>query len=192
MKKTLLLIFALAVASMLTAQDEAHRYQVKSGILHEFTDLNGHITPAVRYFDNYGDCEALVQTIDMGPLGSYDNTTVTKKEKAWMYNESSRPKGFDNPTADLTFINPSQAVIDKYKIVDTGEDEELLGRVCRKFTFVTVIGRKNKPVYNTAWVYKGIVLKSIMVNGRHETYYEVTELQENVEVVPEVFDIPEQ
>lgn len=182
----------LATTSWSIAQEKTHRYEIKSGITHEFTTLSGQTTPGIRYFDNYGDYEVLIQTIDMGPLGSFENTTVTKEGKAWMYNESSRPKGFDNPTADLTFINPSQAVIDKYKIVDTGEDEELLGRVCRKFTFVTVIGRKNKPVYNTAWVYKGIVLKSIMVNGRHETYYEVTELQENVEVAPEVFDIPEQ
>ncbi|MBR4392228.1 MAG: hypothetical protein IKT08_09025 [Bacteroidales bacterium] len=191
MKKTLLLIFALVVASMLTAQDEAHRYEVKSGILHEFTDLNGHITPAVRYFDNFGDVEAMVQTIDMGALGSYDNTTVTKKEKAWMYNESGKPKSFDNPTYDLTFVNPSQGVIDKYKIVDTGEDEVILGRVCRKFTYETLMGRRNKVVYNTVWVYKGITLKGIMKSGRQETLWEVTEFEENVEVPEEKFAIPE-
>lgn len=192
MKKTLLLITLLATAIFTMAQEEAHRYQVKSGILHEFTDLNGHITPAVRYFDNYGDCEALVQTIDMGPLGSYDNTTVTKKEKAWMYNESGKPKSFDNPTFDLTFINPSQAVIDKYKLVDTGEDEEVLGRVCRKFTYETLLGRRNRVVNNTVWVYKGITLKAIMKNGRQETLWEVTDFQENVEVPEGTFDIPEQ
>lgn len=191
MKKTLLLITLLATAIFTMAQEEAHRYQVKSGILHEFTDLNGHITPAVRYFDNYGDCEALVQTIDMGPLGSYDNTTVTKKEKAWMYNESGKPKSFDNPTFDLTFINPSQAVIDKYKLVDTGEDEEVLGRVCRKFTYETLLGRRNRVVNNTVWVYKGITLKAIMKNGRQETLWEVTDFQENVEVPEGTFDIPE-
>ena len=191
MKKILLLILVLATASLTMAQEAEHRYQVKSGILREYTDLNGHITPAVRYFDNYGDCEAMVQTIDMGALGSYDNTTVTKKEKAWMYNESGKPKSFDNPTFDLTFVNPSQAVIDKYKIVYTGIDEVVLGRTCRKYTYETLMGRRNKVVYNTVWIYKGITLKGIMKSGRQETLWEVTDFQEDVEVAPEVFVIPE-
>ena len=135
MKKTLLLIMMLATASLMTAQEEAHRYEIKSGIAHSETRLNEHVTPAVHYFDNYGNCEAMVQTIDMGALGSYNNTTVTKKEKAWMYNESGKPKAFDNPMFDLTFTNPSEAVVEKYKLVDTGEDEVILGRVCRKYTY---------------------------------------------------------
>ena len=191
MKKNLLLILALATVSIMMAQENAHRYEIKSGILQEYTDLNGHITHEVHYFDNYGDDEALVQTIDMGALGSYLNTTVTKKEQAWMYNEAGKPKSFDNPVHDLTFVNPSQAVIDKYKIVDTGEDEVILGRVCRKFTYETLLGRRNKVVNNTAWVYKGVVLKSIMKNGRQETLWEVTDFQENVEVPEGTFDIPE-
>lgn len=191
MKKNLLLILALATVSIMMAQENTHRYEIKSGILQEYTDLNGHITNEVHYFDNYGDDEALVQTIDMGALGSYLNTTVTKKEQAWMYNEAGKPKSFDNPVHDLTFVNPSQAVIDKYKIVDTGEDEVILGRVCRKFTYETLLGRRNKVVNNTAWVYKGIVLKSIMKNGRQETLLEVTDFQENVEIPAKTFEIPE-
>ncbi len=191
MKKLFLIVVLLTAASWSIAQEETHRYEVKSGIIHEFSDLNGHITPAIRYFDNYGDCEALVQTIDMGALGSYVNTTVTQKEQAWMYNESGKPKSFDNPMPDLTFVNPTQAVIDKYKLVDTGEDEVIVGRVCRKFTYETLLGRKNKVVYNTAWVYKGVIMKSIMKNGRHETLNEVTEFEENAEVPAEVFEIPE-
>lgn len=191
MKKNLLLILALATVSIMMAQENTHRYEIKSGILQEYTDLNGHITNEVHYFDNYGDDEALVQTIDMGALGSYLNTTVTKKEQAWMYNEAGKPKSFDNPVHDLTFVNPSQAVIDKYKIVDTGEDEVILGRVCRKFTYETLLGRRNKVVNNTAWVYKGVVLKSIMKNGRQETLLEVTDFQENVEIPAKTFEIPE-
>lgn len=191
MKKLFLMLVMLSVASMMTAQESAHRYEIKSGILHEHTVLSGHDTPAVRYFDNYGDCEALVQTIDMGALGSFENTTVVNKDKSWIYNESSKPKVFDNPTWDLTFVNPSQAAIDKYKIVDTGEDEEVLGRMCRKFTYETTIGRRNKVVKNTAWVYKGITLKCIMINGRNETLWEVTDFQENAEVPSDLFTIPE-
>ena len=191
MKRYILSAILLVVALTLNAQDNNHRYGIKSGIIHEYSKLNEHITPDVRYFDNYGELEAMVQTIDMGGLGSFENTTVTKKEKAWVFNEASKPKVFDNPTADLTFINPSQEVIDKYKLVDTGEDEEVLGRTCRKFTFETLMGRRNKVIYNTAWVYQGIVLKSLMKNGRQETIYEVTDFQENVEVPAEIFVIPE-
>ncbi len=191
MKRYILSAILLVVALTLNAQDNNHRYGIKSGIIHEYSKLNEHITPDVRYFDHYGELEAMVQTIDMGGLGSFENTTVTKKEKAWVFNAASKPKVFDNPTADLTFINPSQEVIDKYKLVDTGEDEEVLGRICRKFTYETLMGRRNKVINNTAWVYQGIVLKSLMKNGRQETIYEVTDFQENVEVPAEIFVIPE-
>ena len=191
MKRYILSAILLVVALTLNAQDNSHRYGIKSGIIHEYSKLNEHITPDVRYFDDYGDSEAIVQTIDMGALGSYENTTVTKKEKAWMYNEAGKPKSFDNPIPDLTFINPSQDVIEKYKLVDTGEEEVILGRTCHKFTYETLMGRRNKVIYNTVWVYQGIVLKSIMKNGRQETYYEVTDFQENVEIPAEVFVVPE-
>lgn len=187
MKKLLLMIVMLSAASMMTAQETTHRYEIKSGIAHSVTRLNDHVTPAVQYFDNYGDCEAMVQTIDMGALGSYENTTVTKKEKAWFIN-SSGSKEFDNPITDLTFVNPSQAVIDKYKLVDTGEEEEILGRICRKYTYETSQGRRT--ILNTAWVYKGVTMKSIMKTGRRETIFEMTDFQEDVEVPAEVFAIP--
>ena len=189
--KNVLFAFMLIIALNVNAQENTKRYGIKSGIIHEYSKLNEHITPDVRYFDDYGDSEAIVQTIDMGSLGSYENITVTKKEKTWMYNEAGKPKSFDNPLPDLTFINPSQEIIDKYKLVDTGEDEVILGRTCRKFTYETLMGRRKKVIYNTVWVYQGIVLKSIMKNGRQETFYEVTEFQENVEVPAEVFVIPE-
>ena len=92
MKRYILSAILLVVALTLNAQDNNHRYGIKSGIIHEYSKLNEHITPDVRYFDDYGDSEAIVQTIDMGALGSYENTTVTKKEKAWMYNEAGKPK----------------------------------------------------------------------------------------------------
>ena len=188
MKKLGLLIVMLSLASMMTAQDETHRYEIKSGMAHSVTRMNDHVTPAVQYFDDYGDCEAMVQTIDMGALGSFDNTTITKKEKAWFVNGSGA-KEFQNPTSDLTFVNPSQAVIEKYKLVDTGEEEEFLGRICRKFTYETTQGRKT--VYNTVWVYKGVTLKSVMKRGRQESFFEMTDFQEDVEIPAEVFAIPQ-
>ena len=79
MKKLLLIVMVLlSTAGWTMAQTATHRYQIKSGIAHEVSRLNEHETPAVHYFDNYGDCETVVQTIDMGALGSYDNTTVIK------------------------------------------------------------------------------------------------------------------
>jgi len=64
MKKTLLLLLALATASLTMAQEEAHRYEIKSGIAHSETRLNDHVTPAVQYFDNFGDCETMIQRYD--------------------------------------------------------------------------------------------------------------------------------
>jgi len=187
--KNLLFAFMLIIALNATAQENAHRYGIKSGIAHSVTRLNEHETPTVQYFDDYGNLEAVIQTIDMGGLGSYENTTITKKGKAWFVNPSGKSKAFDNPIADLTFINPSEAVINKYKIHDTGEKEEFLGRMCNKFTYETTQGRKT--VVTTAWVYKGIILKSVTMIGRRESSFEMTDFQENVKVPAEVFVIEE-
>jgi len=189
MKKLFLLIAVLMAASMTMAQEDAHRYEIKSGIAHGATILNDHATPSITYFDDYGAVESMVQTIDMGDLGSFDNTTVTKGEKAWFINPSGKSKEFTNPIYDLTFINPSEAVVEKYQLVDTGREEEFLGRTCKIFTYQTSQGRKTAMI--TAWVYKGITLKSIAKVGRRETIFELTELQENVEVPAETFVIPE-
>lgn len=187
--KNVLFAFILILALNAKAQEDAHRYEIKSGIAHSVTRLNEHVTPAVQYFDDYGDLEAIIQTIDMGDLGSFENTTIVKKDKAWFMNASGKPKGFDNPIADLTFINPSEAVIEKYKIHDTGEEEEFLGRMCRKFTYETTQGRKT--AVTTAWIYKGITLKSVSKIGRRESFFEMTDFQENVNVSAEIFVIPE-
>lgn len=187
--KNILFAFLFIIALNANAQENAHRYEIKSGIAHCVTRLNEHITPAVQYFDDYGNLEALIQTIDMGGLGSFENTTIVKMDKAWLINASGKPKGFDNPTADLTFINPSEAVVEKYNIHDTGEEEEVLGRICRKFTYEMTQGRKTTII--TAWVYKGITLKSVSKIGRRESFFEMIDFQENVDVPAEIFIIPE-
>lgn len=190
--KNVLLTFMIIIALNVNAQENTKRYGIKSGIIHEYSKMKENITPNVRYFDDYGDKEANVQTVDMGPLGSYENITITKEGKMWVYNEATKPKCFDNPFPGLTFINPSQEIIDMYKLVDTGEDEVVFDRTCRKFTYEVLMGRRNKVIHYTVWVYQGVVLKSIIKNGRQETFYEVTDFQENVEVPAEVFAIPEQ
>lgn len=190
MKKLFLIVMALlSTAGLTLAQTATHRYQIKSGIANEVTRLKGVETPAVHYFDNYGDCETVIQTIDMGDFGSFKNTSVVKKDKAWMVSENGQSKGFDNPIADLTFNNPSEEVVAKYNIQDTGEDEVFLGHKCRKYTYELKQGRKTAMV--TAWVYKGITLKSVSKIGRKTTEFEMTDFKENAKVPSEVFNVPE-
>ena len=81
MKKLCLLIVMLSLASMMTAQEETHRYEIKSGMAHSVTRMNDHVTPAVQYFDDYGDCEAMVQTIDMGRLAASTTPPSQKRRR---------------------------------------------------------------------------------------------------------------
>ena len=57
--KNILFAFMLIIALNAMAQENAHRYEIKSGIAHSVTRLNEHETPTVQYFDDYGDLEAI-------------------------------------------------------------------------------------------------------------------------------------
>lgn len=191
MKKPLLFILALMMVFGAQAQESAKRYGIKSGILHLMASTGGHETEETQYFDDYGAMEALVFTIDVPGLVKYDTYTVTKGEKAWMFTDTegkkSKAKAFDNPTPDLNFLNLTPEAAEKYKVKELGH-EDVLGYDCTKYTYEIMQGRKT--CYWTAWVYKGVILKSITKIGRQESTIEATRFEKNVTVPAKVFEIP--
>ncbi|MBQ9411188.1 MAG: hypothetical protein IJU21_06225 [Bacteroidales bacterium] len=167
------------------------RYGIKSGIAKTRTVTDGHETFATQYFDDYGKKESLKQRMDIPGLVSYDYYTITKGNKAWMITVTDGKRNvrdFDNPTPDLTFLNPSQEVMAKYNMQYLG-DEKVLGKPCKKYSYE--IKQNRKTVLWTVWAYKGFPLKTVTQKGKKTNTIEVTELKENVAVPQDVFKTTE-
>lgn len=191
MKRIAFLILAaalLVVTIPAAAQNGARRYGVKSGIIKLIASSNGAETVETQYFDDYGAKESVTYTIDIPGLVKYDTWVVTKGDKMWGFNitEGKRSKVTEsqNPTPDMTFLNPSPEVVAKYNIKEIGE-EEFLGRKCKKYNYDIVQGR-NKITY-TGWVYKGILLKSQAKIRKREVVTYATEFKENAAVPASAF-----
>ena len=190
MKKIFTLCFLVLLATAALAQDGARKYSIKSGIATLITTTGDTQSESTQYFDNYGAQECLKQHMEMPGLVSYDYYTITKGDKAWFVTDvdgKKSSKGFDNPTPDLNFLNPTDEIKAKYNIQELGTDT-FLGKKCTKYSYETI--QKRKTVSWTVWVYNGFVLKSITKMGKRENVIEVTKLQENVAVPAGIFDIP--
>lgn len=184
MKKTIAAIILLTITLGAFAQG---KYAMKSGIAETKTIAGGHETYATQYFDDYGNKESLKQRMEIPGMVSYDYYTVTEGEKAWMItivDGKKSVKAFDNPTPDLTFINPGEAVQAKYKMQYLGE-ETVLGRNCEIYSYE--VKQNRKTVLWTVSVYKGFPLKTIIKSGKKVNTVVVTELRENETVPQEVF-----
>lgn len=187
MKKTFLLVMMLAVVSVVYAQ-ENKRYGIKSGIIKLVATVGNHATNETQYFDNYGGKESVVYTTEIPGLVKYDSYIITVGDKGWTVTDNEgvkKGKEFKNPVPDLTFINPSKEVIEKYKIEEVGE-ETFLDRDCKIFTYEMTQNRK--ICYYRVWVYKGIILKSLMKMGKRESSIVASQFDENVPVPEEVFN----
>ena len=176
-------ILALLVTIPAAGQNGARRYGVKSGIIKLIASTSGVDTPETQYFDDYGQKESITFTTEIPGLAKYDSWVVTKGGGVWSFNvidgKRTKAKESKNPTADLTFLNPSPEVVAKYNIKELGE-EKFLGRNCKKYNYDITQGR-NKITY-TAWIYKGIILKQQGKVRNREVITYATEFKENVAV----------
>ena len=187
MKRTIVFLLMIALAYGAMAQEQASRYGIKSGIAQVKTLNDGNVSTGVQSFDDYGALEAYTSSA-MTAFGRMETTTILKDGKSWLIWPGKKPKEFDNQMAEISFINLTDAIVDKYKVKEIGQ-EEFLDRMCTKYTYEI----KQGPVKSnyTAWVYKGFTLKLITKVSRKEIVFEVTDFQEDVPVAPEVFDFPE-
>ena len=184
MKRILTTILLLAIALCASAQN---KYAIKSGIIKTKTIADGHETFGTQYFEDYGKKESVKQTMDIPGLVTYDYYTITIGNKAWMVTDTDGKKSgkaFDNPTPDLTFLNPSADVMAKYNMQYLGE-EKVLGKPCKIYSYE--IKQNRKTVLWTVSAYKGIPLKTVIKNGKKTSTILATELKENVAVPQAVF-----
>lgn len=191
MKKILLLFLLASIAFGASAQDPYQKYDFKSCIAKKQTTFSEQVTNGTVYIDEYGAFECDIQTMDVPGFITYDYGILTRRDRLWTFNiqeggkvDSSKEQR--NPVPDLNFLNVTDEMAQKYEMKDLGE-EEYLGKVCHKYSYIIVQNRKK--VEWTVWAYKGFPLKSIVKQGRRESVIEVLDFQENVPIPANILNL---
>lgn len=185
MKKVLSIVILLAISVSVFAQD-GKKYEIKSGIVKTVTEVMGQKVEATAYFDNYGAIEAS-KTKTPSPMGELDLTTISKDGKTYVVNHTMKNVQTVPQQQEINFLNLTDEVIKQYKVVMIGI-EKIGERECSKYIFeMSMMGQ---TISSTAWVWKGITLKSVsQANGMTITV-NVTELQEDAAIDASIFDVP--
>ena len=196
MKK--LIIIAALMAFCLGVQAQEKRYSVKSGIITMEMDMMGQAIVQEIYFDDYGAKQATVMNMRGQKTRNIvvDGKTVmvNDEEKTAMTMPSMGPGGpGGGPGAglmgsDINYLNLDEKTIKKNKIKELGE-EEIIGLPCKKYSYRVMMMGGAMTTY--VWVYKGITLKTSMKTDFGEMGMAATKLQEDVEIDPAMFVVPE-
>lgn len=186
------IIISLLMALCLGAGAQEKPYAVKSGIVTMQMDMMGQTIVRQIYFDDYGIKQATV----MDMMGKKVRG-VEKDGKAIMIDDEAKTAStipeMGGPGAGaqgpkFNFLNLDEKTIKKNKIKELGQ-EEFLGKPCTKYSYKVLMMGSAITVY--VWVYKGITLKTSMKTDFGEMGMAATQLQEDVEIDPAMFDVPE-
>lgn len=199
MKKCIIISLLMAVCFGAAAQEKI--YSVKSGIITMEMDMMGRAIVQEIYFDDYGAKKATVMDMRGQKTRNIvvDGKTlmINDKENTATTMPSMGPGGGPGgpgfgPGAgmgsDINFLNLDEKTIKKNKIKELGE-EEYLGLPCQKYSYRVMMMGGVMTTY--VWVYKGITLKTSMKTDFGEMGMGATKLQEDVEIDPAMFTVPE-
>ncbi len=196
MKTTLLILASLLLlgTGTLSAQLDplaGKRYGIKSAIIKkEARGMGNSSMTNTLYFDDYGEREATEMTLKMGEAEKHIRVIAEDGGRTNVTLDLDEKKAARTPTPDQprNFRNLSQADIDRFKIRETGE-ETIAGRPCKKYDMeLTITG---VTVQIRLWIWEGIALKTeTSHNGRVMLTDEAVEVEENVLVPDDKFDLP--
>lgn len=185
-KKTLLIVATLFVATLANAQDA--RYGIKSGCIKATTTVQGITANITQYFDNYGENEVATTVIET-PMGKQETKTIQTKDTIYVISLANKIGQKQALPAQINYRKITPADIIQYKMKELGE-ETVAGKTCKKYSLQQE--QMGQTIESEVSVWNGIALKVVMKLGNVEmTNTSVTEIQENIEVDPSVFDIPE-
>jgi hypothetical protein len=175
----------------LSAQDAA-KYEIESAIIQKEVIMMGQKLNATWYMDDFGRKESLEMTIKNGITQGVDKHIRTLMEGASVITidlDLNVGNRMELPEKPVNYLQLTPEVREKYKISE-GDEEEIAGKKCRKYSLeVTQMGQ---TVLVTAWVWKGLVLKSESAgNGMVFAVETATEVQENVTVPVNKLIVPE-
>lgn len=188
MKKILLIATLCALG--ICAQAQEKRYEVKSGIVTMEMDMMGRKIVQEIHFDDYGAKQATISEMRghkmRGVEVNGEMLMINDAENTAMKMPAMGMGGGSNERINFLNTDPKYIKKNKIKVVGT---ETYLDRECTKYTVALFM--MGQVVKQTAWVYKGIVLKSSMATDFGEMVQAATKLEEDVEIPAATFEVPE-
>lgn len=186
MKKIFSVLALLALTVAVLAQEPVKKFEIKSGIVKNVTEVMGQKMESTLYFDNYGAQQATTMKVAT-PAGQVEITTIVKDGKTYVVNTTSKQVQEIPTQEEVNYLNLTDEIKAKFKVNEAGT-ETLDGKVCTKYT--EVIEQNGQKVDATVWVWKGFPIKTeLSVSGMKATTNAV-EFNENAVVLPIVFEIP--
>ncbi len=163
------------------------KYTLKSGIVEYKSTMMGFDASQTLYFDDYGNKEVTESHMDI--MGT-KTTNVMLAKDGTMYNFDPENKtGMKSPSMpqmnQLNFEALTDEVTKEWNLKEEGK-ETFLGKECIKYS----MNNPNMNMKGTYWVWKGIALKTEVEMATSGMVMEATNIQENVAVPAEKFEIP--
>lgn len=186
MKK--LLIIAALLSFCIGAGAQEKIYEVKSGKVTMEMEMMGQVMVQDIYFDDYGAKQATVSNFQGQKMrilvidGS--NVMVNDADKSAV-RMPAMGMGSENR---INWLNLDEKTIKKNKIKEAGE-EVVAGKTCKKYEYKVMM--MGQPISATAWVYKGITLKTSTKTDFGDMGQTATKIEEDIKVDPALFTIPE-
>jgi len=183
-----------AVSNENAASGSKGKYSIKSGIIHQESEAMGIKMNPVVYFDDYGNKECTEINMDMKMFGQTIKThTATIIKDGFIYSIDYEKKtgtkmkyySSANSGNTLDIKSLSEEMKTKMNLKDLGT-EDFIGKTCQKYS----IDYKDMDMKGTYLIYDNIPMKMEATIGKMETKLSVTQLEENVDVPAEKFDIP--
>ena len=186
MKK--LLIIAVLLSFCIGAGAQEKIYEVKSGKVTMEMEMMGQAMVQDIYFDDYGAKQVTVSNFQGQKMrvlvidGS--NVMVNDADKSAV-RMPAMGMGSENR---INWLNLDEKTIKKNKIKEAGE-EVVAGKTCKKYEYKVMM--MGQPISATAWVYKGITLKTSTKTDFGDMGQTATKIEEDIKVDPAMFTIPE-
>lgn len=186
MKK--ILFFAALLSLCIAAGAQEKRYEVKSGKVTMEMDMMGQAMVQEIYFDDYGAKQVTVSNFGGQKMRMLvkdgSNVMVNDAEKTAMRMPAMGPEAAER----INFLNLDENTVKKNRVKELGE-ETVAGKTCKKYSYKVLMMGQAQTV--TAWVYKGITLKTSTNTDFGEMVQQATKIEEDVKVDPAMFVIPE-
>ena len=186
--KTKLFFTAMSLFLTFALSAQEAKYEIKSAVINKTMEMMGQKFEGVQYFDDYGKLEST--TVNMTMQGvTMRMLTINKGETIIVINlDNKSGTKMTLPEKPINYLNMTQEVKDKFKVKDLGE-EEIAGKQCKKYSLE--VNQMGQTASVTAWVWKGLVMKSTTTAAGMTVTEYTTEIKENVSVDAEKFAIPE-
>lgn len=174
----------LLLMTILPLQAQLRGDGLKTAIIQYDYIVGDNTMELVQYSDNYG--ASLCFKYDY--MGSPFATIVTNDSVFEISYAMQAYRVYPRPEEDINFNALTPEIIKKYNVQSTGTIE-FLGKNCTIYT-TTFTDRDVKKI--TVWVYQGLELRRVTEYvGDKSTDLVATSIEENPDISPETFKIPE-